>query len=161
MISNYKKTIRYFEKSESKKRLMKDVGDWYSDKRAVGEELKKNPKKVVYETFTDKLNPINLTLTVIHPGTIGKEYHMTRGHIHGKKTPEFYILLDGRGILLIQNKSKVKTINLKKGEIALIPKNYAHRLINNGSKKLKVLTIYDEKSKPDYKIKFRRRLYKK
>ena len=95
MINNYKKTIKHFEKSKSNARKLKDVAKWYSDKKAIKKELKKN--KIIYETFTDKFSPINLTLTVVHPGTIGKEYHMTKGHIHRKKVPEFYILLEGKG----------------------------------------------------------------
>ena len=161
MISDYKKTIRYFEKQKGKARKLKDVIKWYSDNKAIEKELKKNPNKVIYETFTDEFTPINLTLTVVNPGVIGKEYYMTKGHIHRKKTPEFYILLDGNGKLLIQKDSNVKIIDLKKGEIALIPTNYAHRLINTGKKKLKVLTIYDQESKPDYKIKFKKRFFRK
>ena len=160
MISNYKKTIRYFEKQKGEARKLKDVVNWYSDKEAVEKELNKNPNKIVYETFTDEFTPINLTLTVIHPGVVGKEYYMTKGHIHRKKTPEFYILLDGKGKLLIQKQSKTKVIDLKKGEIALIPVGYAHRLVNTGRTKLKVLTIYDQESKPDYEIKFKKRFFK-
>ena len=160
MISDYKKTIRKFEKLKSKSRKLKDVIPWYSDKKVFEKELKKNKNKVIYETFTDKFSPINLTLTVVHPGTVGKEYYMTKGHIHRKKVPEFYISLEGKGKLLMQRQSKVKVIDLKKGEIALIPVGYGHRLINTGNKKLKVLTIYDQESKPDYHIKFKRRFFR-
>jgi glucose-6-phosphate isomerase, archaeal len=159
MISDYKKTIREFEKHKSKSRKLKDVGKWYSDQGAVGRELKKG-NRIIYETFTDKFSPIELTLTVVHPGTVGKEFHMTKGHVHGKKVPEFYILLEGKGKLLIQ-KGKPKVIELKKGEIALIPVGYAHRLVNDGRKDLKVLTIYDQASRPDYHIKFKKRFFKK
>ena len=160
MINDYKKTIKHFEKRKSKARKLKDVVKWYSNKKAIEKELKKNKNKVIYETFTDKYTPINLTLTVVHPGTIGKEYYMTKGHIHRKKVPEFYISLEGKGKLLMQKQSKVKVIDLKKGEIVLIPIRYAHRLINTGNKKLKVLTIYDQESKPDYHIKFKKRFFK-
>lgn len=161
MINDYKKTIRHFEKRKSKSRKLKDVVKWYSDKKAIEKELKKNKNKVIYETFTDKYTPINLTLTVVHPGTIGKEYYMTKGHIHRKKVPEFYISLEGKGKLLMQKQSKVRIINLKKGEIALIPVGYSHRLINTGNKKFKVLTIYDQESKPDYHIKFKKKFFRK
>ncbi|MCH8945644.1 MAG: cupin domain-containing protein [Nanoarchaeota archaeon] len=160
MISDYKKTIRKFEKLKSKSRKLKDVIQWYSDKKVFEKELKKKKNKIIYETFTDKFSPINLTLTVVHPGTVGKEYYMTKGHIHRKKVPEFYISLEGKGKLLMQKQSKVKVIDLKKGEIALIPVGYGHRLINTGNKKLKVLTIYDQESKPDYHIKFKRRFFR-
>ena len=161
MIRNYGKTIRKFEKHKSRKRRFKDVSKWYSDKKAVEKELKKNKDKVIYETFTEEDSPMDLTLTVIHPGTIGKEYYMTKGHIHGANNPEFYILLEGNGKLLIQSRSEVKVITLKKGKITLIPKGYAHRLINPGRKKLKVLTIYSENSRPNYNVKFKRRFFRR
>ena len=162
MIRNYGKTIRKFEKHKSRKRRFKDVAKWYSNKKAVDKELKKNRNKVIYETFTEKDSPMDLTLTVIHPGVVGKEYHMTKGHVHGANNPEFYILLEGNGKLLIQKtREKPKTIILKKGKIALIPKGYAHRLINPGRKKLKVLTIYSENSRPNYNVKFKKRFFRK
>lgn len=161
MIRNYLKTIRKFEKHKSRKRRFKDVAKWYSDKKAVEKELKKNKNNVIYETFTEEDSPMDLTLTVIHPGTIGKEYYMTKGHIHGANNPEFYILLEGNGKLLIQSRSEVKVITLKKGKITLIPKGYAHRLINPGRKKLKVLTIYSENSRPNYNVKFKKRFFRK
>ena len=74
MSRDYKKTIKHFEKRKSKARKLKDVVKWYSDKKAIEKELIKNKNKVIYETFTDEFSPINLTLTVVHPGTIGKEY---------------------------------------------------------------------------------------
>lgn len=162
MIRSYGKTIRKFEKHGSKKRKFKDVAKWYSDKKAVEKELKKNGNKVIYETFTEEDSPMDLTLTVVHPGTIGKEYYMTKGHIHGANNPEFYILLKGNGKLLIQKtRENPKVITLKKGKITLIPKGYAHRLINVGRKKLKVLTIYSENSRPNYNVKFKKRFFRK
>ena len=161
MISNYKKTIRHFEKHKSKARKLKDVAPWFSNKKAIAEALRKSKNKVIYETFTDKFSPINLTLTVVYPGVIGKEYFFTKGHIHRKKVPEFYILLEGKGKLLMQKQLNVKVIDLKKGEIVLIPIGYAHRLINTGNKKFKVLTIYDQESKPDYNIKFKKRFFRR
>ena len=161
MINDYKKTIRHFEKNKSRARRLKDVVPWFSNKKAIADALLKNKNKVIYETFTDKFSPINLTLTVINPGTIGKEYFFTKGHIHRKKVPEFYILLEGKGKLLMQKQSNVKVIDLKKGEIVLIPIGYAHRLINTGIKKLKVLTIYDQESKPDYNVKFKKRFFRR
>lgn len=126
---------------------------------AYNNEIKENP--VIYEVYTKAFSPIDLGLTVIHPGDVKGEFFMTKGHIHAKKTPEFYILLEGKGLLIFQKNNKVKKIKLKKGEITLIPEGYAHRSINIGDKKLKILTVYHEDSWPNYKIKFQRRFFKK
>ncbi len=154
---NCKQTIKQFEKNYNKKHIvrLKDIVNRFKN----SENIEENP--IIYETFIKSFSPIQLGLTVINPGNINKEFYMTRGHIHSIKTPEFYVLLEGKGLLLIQKSNKSKTIKLKKGEIALIPKDCAHRLINIGNKKLKVLTIYHENSKPNYNVKFKKRFLKK
>lgn len=157
---NTKKTILIFEKNpeEIYTVTLKDMKEHFKDRPFVEEILKKqNPS--IYNVYIKKFPPINLGLTEINHGTINKEFYMTRGHIHSEKTPEFYVLLEGSGIVLLQ-KNEPKTIKLKKGEITLIPEGFVHRLINIGKKKLKVLTIYHEDSKPNYKIKFKKRLFK-
>ena len=64
------------------------------------------------------------------------------------------------GSLVLQKADKSKEVKLKKGKIALIPEGWAHRLTNTGRKKLKVLTIYHVNSKPDYNLKFKKRITK-
>ena len=61
----------------------------------------------------------------------------------------------------MQKNNKVRSIKLKRGETTLIPEGYSHRLINPGNKKLKVLTIYQGDSMPNYDIKFKKRFFKK
>lgn len=162
-MKNYQKTINQFEKKYEKKgaRKLSELKGTFKDKKEVEEMLNKGDR-VIYETFTKAFSPIKLTLTEVNPGNVDGEFYLTKGHVHRqKKTPEFYILLDGSGELYIQKGLKKKTIKLKKGEIALIPEGYAHRLINTGRKKLKVLTIYHENSKPDYHVKFKKRFFRK
>ncbi len=158
---NYTSTIRKFERGFEKKsvRKLSDIVGFFKDNEEVRKILKKKDP-VLYTVFIKEFSPIDLGLTVIEPGAIKKEFYFTKGHVHRKQTPEFYILLDGKGDLLIQ-KGKPKTIKLKKGEITLIPKGFAHRLINTGNKKLKVLTIYHEASKPRYGVKFKKRFFKR
>lgn len=151
---DFRKTIRDFEGN-------------YDKKKSVRERDAKNffvsggdGSKLVYEVFVKTFSPLNLGLTVIEPGSVGKEFYMTKGHVHARKIPEFYVLLEGSGILLMQ-KGKPKVVKLKKGKLVLIPEGYAHRLVNNGRKKMKVLTVYHEDSKPRYGVKFKRRFFRK
>ncbi len=157
MKKEYKKTIREFEHDYDRKikRKLSDVKNFFKNKKDVEELLqKKNP--IIYEVFIKEFSPVYLGLTVINPGSIKKEYFHTKGHIHKAKTPEFYILIEGKGELLIQKRGKLKTIHLQQGKITLIPEGYAHRLINTGRKKMKTLTIYHQKSRPSYKVKFKK-----
>ena len=154
---NYSSTINDIEKNYDKKVVvkLKDIEKRFKDSSAIKDNL------IIYEVFIKNFMPVNLGLTVLYSGNINRELYMTRGHIHKKPTPEFYILLEGLGLLLMQKGNISKTIKLKKGRITLIPKGYAHRLINIGNKKLKALTIYDGASMPDYNIKFKKRFFKR
>ena len=160
---NYKKTISKFEKNYENKgtRKLEDIENRFVDKEEVEEILKDEGNLEIYKTFTKTFSPIKLTLTVVNPGTVDREFYLTKGHVHKNKTPEFYILLEGKGSLILQKAGKPKEIKLKIGKIALIPEGFAHRLVNTGNKKLKVLTIYHEDSHPDYHIKFKKRVFKK
>ena len=155
---NFKKTILDFEKEKKNARKLSELKDTFKDKKEL-QKIVKEKDKVVYETFTKSFSPIKLTLTVVNPGKIHGEFYLTKGHVHRKKTPEFYILLEGKGDLFTQRGLRRKTIKLKLGEIALIPEGFAHRLINTGKTKLKVLTIYHEDSKPDYHVNFKKRFF--
>lgn len=155
------KKIKNLEKKHSKEiiRTLKDLKHMYYDQNTVKKILKKqNPE--IYKVFIKKMKGLNLGLTVMNPGTIGREYYFTKGHIHKKKSKESYILVEGKGKLILQNK-KSMIITLKKGKHTIVPEDYAHRLVNIGNKKLKVLTIYKTDSGHKYNIKFKKRLFKK
>lgn len=151
---DYGKTIREFEKGKKYVKKIGELEGYFSDRK---EWLKSSGNDdVVYEVFTKNFSPLKMNLTMINPGRIGKEFYMTRGHVHGNETPEFYVLLEGKGSLLMKMKRKrLETVRLKKGEIVLVPEGCAHRLVNTGRKKLKVLTVFHEDSRPDYEVSFR------
>ena len=149
---DYGKTIKEFEKEKKEVKKISELENYFSDKREWLKSSENND--TVYEVFTKSFSPIKMNLTIINSGRIGKEFYMTRGHVHGNKTPEFYVLLEGKGSLLMK-KEKLETIRLKKGEIVLVPEGHAHRLVNTGRKKLKVLTVFHENSRPDYGVSFR------
>ncbi|MFH1290774.1 MAG: glucose-6-phosphate isomerase family protein [Nanoarchaeota archaeon] len=147
---NYTKTVRELEKDHDKKKTVKVQDVFPSSKE----------NKKIYEVFIKNYSPMNFALTILNPGTVKKEFYMTKGHVHKTKMQEFYILLEGKGKLILQ-KGPLKEINLKKKELNLVPSGFAHRLINTGKTKLKVLTIYHEDSEPQYGVKFKKRFFKK
>jgi len=118
-----------------------------------------NPEKIIYKVYIKDFKTFELGLTIIEPGKINKEFFMTKGHKHLKKRKEIYILLEGKGKLLIENK-KIKIINLKKDKPTIIPSNSGHRLINTGKTKMKVITIYSKDAGHNYNFKFKKRFFK-
>jgi glucose-6-phosphate isomerase len=135
-------------------RKYKDMEDVFKVKLPKG-----NP--ILYKVYIKEYGDFLEGLTVINPGTVGKEYYMTRGHRHVKPMAEIYILISGKGKLLIQEGTKVKTIDMKKNVLYHVPATSGHRLVNTGPKPLEVMTIYGKNSGHDYKYKFKKSIFKK
>ena len=73
-------------------------------------------------------------LTVLHPGRVGDEYYMTKGHFHmAMDTAEIYLGLEGEGYMLMQTKEgDSQALEMERGTIDYVPPNWAHRTENTG-----------------------------
>jgi glucose-6-phosphate isomerase len=92
-------------------------------------------------------------LAVIHPGRVGEEYFMTRGHMHARReAPELYVGLRGSGIMLMQQEdgSGGATAALAGECLVYVPGHTAHRTINTGDEPLVYLGIYAADAGHDY-----------
>src|SRR3989344_3791786 len=82
-------------------------------------------------------------ITVWESGTVGGEYIKTYGHYHVGKLEEIYIVLQGEGIIILQEREtgkdgkpiddeikSFKAIKVKAGDKVRIPKNTGHLAIN-------------------------------
>lgn len=123
-----------------------------------GKMIKGDP--IIYKVYIKDYGDFEEGLTVINPGKVGKEFFMTKGHRHIKVAPEIYILISGKGKLLISDKGKENALEMKKDVMYHVPGTSGHRLINVGSKPLEVLTIYGKNAGHDYKFRFKRRVKK-
>lgn len=77
-------------------------------------------------------------ITVLAPGKIGKEFTKTYGHYHRDDRTETYKVLFGEGKMLIQNRAvdAVQLLDMKAGSEVVVPKGYAHTMINTGNEPL-------------------------
>lgn len=164
MESNIYKLIELGKKLEKEHdevviRTLKDMKDKYKDQNEVNDILKQYDP-LIYKVFVKKSEDIEYGVTIIYPGTIGKEYYMTKGHNHKLMSQETYILLEGEGKLIIEKDKDCRVLDLKKEEKVVVPEGYAHRTVNTGNTKLKFLAIYDPKAGHDYNTEFKKRLLK-
>lgn len=118
-----------------------------------------NLGKVIYEVeFHDNgvkegdIGGLFFGISNIYPGTIGKEFYMTKGHKHLKSdTGEYYWGLKGTGKLLMVNMDGTYELeDVFEGSLHYIPGNTAHRLINVGEIKLSVGACWQSESEHDY-----------
>lgn len=136
-------------------RRISDLGDFFYDQTAVGVAIKQNDR-LVYEVYEFDVPHDNGQLlfgsTIIHPGKVGIEYFMTKGHFHFKEdVAEMFICLGGEGQVLIQNKEgDTQVLPMAGQEVVYSPPFSGHRLINTGSEEFVVVTIGQADAGHDY-----------
>lgn len=110
----------------------------YADTDAVNQILEEEGDRLIYEVHTvDLPEEEGLVLygtTIIHPGRVGEEFHMTKGHFHAKRgRGEVYLGLAGEGYLVLQTRNGVvRGLPMQPGTVGYVPPMWAHRTVNIG-----------------------------
>jgi glucose-6-phosphate isomerase, archaeal len=91
--------------------------------------------------------------TVIEPGTIGREYFMTKGHFHEvRDRAEIYLGLGGEGRLLMATEDGKHVVGpMRRGAVNYVPGGWAHRSINVGDEPLVFFAAYAGDAGHDYR----------
>ena len=128
-------------------RKVSDLHEMFADQQAVA-EIMQNGDRLVYDIryhpFRTSNSDMALGVTRIQPGTIGGEYHMTKGHFHEREDqPEIYFCVHGTGYLLMETRDgQFQAAPWKPGAITHIPGMWAHRVVNTGSDELFFVASY-------------------
>lgn len=136
-------------------RRLSDVSECFEDASACAALEKKNP--LLYAvTAVENLSgegDLHYGLGVLHPGKVGREYFMTKGHLHAwRPAAELYIGLAGCGVMLLQDEktSESRLEPLQKNSIVYVPGFTAHRTMNTGDEPLVYLGVYPAAAGHDY-----------
>ena len=88
----------------------------------------------------------------VHPGRVGDEYFMTKGHFHAQQAcAEYYWCWHGEGVLLLMDEAgRCTAQRLTPGSLHYIPGHIAHRLCNTGGEILAVGACWPSDSGHDY-----------
>jgi len=92
-------------------------------------------------------------LSIVHPGKVGDEYYMTKGHFHTiLETAEFYYCLRGQGVMVMETPEGVWAVeSLQPNRALYVPPRWAHRSVNTGSgQDLVFLFVYPGNAGHDY-----------
>ncbi len=136
-------------------RKIKDLPDIFYDKKAF-EELP--VETIVYEVASyfpvaeGTEGGLFYGITYIHPGTVGEEYFMTKGHFHKiRNRAEYYCTLHGEGMLLLMNEQgETWAERMFPGSIHFIPGHMAHRTANTGDSILSFSAFWPSDAGHDY-----------
>ncbi len=119
-------------------RLLSDLRHMYTDAAAVNQILDEKGDCIIYEVYAADLpeaeGQVLYCTTIIYPGRVGDEYHMTKGHFHEKRDrAEVYLGLAGTGYLLLQSgDGTVRAVPMQTGTVAYVPPMWSHRTVNFG-----------------------------
>jgi glucose-6-phosphate isomerase, archaeal len=94
-------------------------------------------------------------LGVLHPGVIGDEYFLTKGHMHTwRDAAEVYIGLAGEGTMLLEDETGggSRMVRLQPNAVVYVPGNTAHRTVNTGNEPLVYLGVYPARAGHDYGV---------
>lgn len=136
-------------------RKVKDLGDIFYDKEAHA-SLQQDAVVYEVESYLPVAQGIEgglfYGITNIHPGTVGDEYFMTKGHFHKiRNRAEFYCTLQGEGALLLMDESrKTWAEKMYPGSIHYIPGCIAHRTVNTGDSVLSFSAFWPSDAGHDY-----------
>jgi glucose-6-phosphate isomerase len=117
------------------RRLSAMVGQ-YQDAQAFTAMLSQDP--VLYEVYEIKRpeseGELMNGISIVHPGKIGEEYFMTKGHFHTVlDTAEVYYCLKGEGVMVMETPEGEWSIEeLHPGCVLYVPPRWAHRSVNTG-----------------------------
>ena len=91
-------------------------------------------------------------ISIIHPGRVGSEYYMTKGHFHSVlDTAEVYYTLEGQGCMVMETPEGDWSIEeLCAGRMLYVPPRWAHRSVNTGTGDLVMLFVYPANAGHDY-----------
>jgi len=90
---------------------------------------------------------------LIQPGRIGREYFMTKGHLHQwREAAELYVGLSGKGVMLLEDEAtgESRMLPLEPGMAVYVPGHTGHRTANVGDKPLSYIGVFPARAGHDY-----------
>lgn len=139
-------------------KLLSDLTGLYADTPAFDALLKRGGDKIVYEVTehrpSDSEGDLIFGVTRLSPGKIGREYFLTRGHIHqNANRSEIYYGEAGMGVMLMESPDgQTRTVAIAPRVMCYVPPYWIHRSVNVGSDDLVMTFAYPADAGQDYDV---------
>lgn len=139
-------------------RRLGDLAGYFADEAAYTDALEEE-NRLLYRVSAIEpahdVGDLHCGLGVLYPGKIGREYHLTKGHLHATRgASEIYIGLSGEGCMLLEDEvsgeSRLEPFGA--GRIVYVPGHTAHRTINTGEVPLSYFGVYPADAGHDYGV---------
>jgi glucose-6-phosphate isomerase, archaeal len=137
-------------------RWLSQLADCFADDRAYQTKLSQGDELVYGVTNFDMAKgegQLHYGLGILQPGKVGKEFFMTRGHLHAwRPAAEVYICLRGEGMMLMEHETEVmaSALRFSANNVLYVPGYTAHRTINVGNQPLVYWGVFSSEAGHDY-----------
>ena len=133
-----------------KSHLVRRAGDMkghYRDHEALADLVAAgNPTHYeVFETpVPHEYGHLMYCISKLHPGLVGEEWFMTKGHYHTAiNTGEIYLALRGEGLMMMKTPDgQCRYERFEPGRMVYVPPYWGHRSINTGREPLISFCVY-------------------
>jgi glucose-6-phosphate isomerase len=128
------------------KRPLSALQGTFLDDEALNKMLE-HDDPLVYEVYEIKRpeeeGELALGVSVVHPGQVGSEFFMTKGHFHSVlETAEVYYCLQGEGFMVMETpEGDTSVAALHPGTVLYVPPRWAHRSVCT-SRQGDLVTLY-------------------
>jgi glucose-6-phosphate isomerase len=135
-----------------------DLAGLYADEAAFAAAVGAGRDEMVYEVTeyrpSTRAGDLIFGVTRMRPGRIGREFFMTRGHIHARADrPEIYYGEAGRGVMLMESPDgEIRAVEIGPRALCYVPPRWIHRSVNVGSGDLVMTFAYPADAGQDYEI---------
>jgi glucose-6-phosphate isomerase, archaeal len=137
-------------------RWLSQLADCFADDQAYQTKLSQGDQLVYGVTNLDMASgegQLHYGLGIIHAGKVGREYFMTRGHLHAwRPAAEVYICLQGQGMMILEHETeaKVEVLPFQANSVVYVPGHMAHRTVNISTQPLVYWGIFSSEAGHDY-----------
>ena len=139
-------------------KTLRDLAGIYEDQAAYRALLATDGSRVAYEVTDYRpsadAGDMILGVTCMLPGRVGREFFLTRGHLHANPNrPEMYYGESGRGVMLLESPDgEIRTVEITPRTLCYVPPYWIHRSVNTGTEPLVMTFAYPADSGQDYDI---------
>ena len=115
-------------------RHLSDLRGQFLDEQSY-KKLLEDGDPVLYDVYEIQRPEVEgellMGISIVHPGKVGKEFYMTKGHFHTViDTSELYYCLFGEGFMVMETPDGETAVeSLSPGKVLYVPPKWAHRSV--------------------------------
>jgi glucose-6-phosphate isomerase, archaeal len=151
-------TLQIQPKTGGYNKYFRELVGIYSDEAAFDRLEQSLGNTVAYRVdearFSDHGSDLITGISVLEPGKVGREFFMTRGHLHQRADrPETYYCVAGHGVLLLESLAgEIKAMEMRSGSLVYVPPFWARRSVNVGETVFATLFSYPADAGQNFEI---------